>query len=81
MLDRIVLILSFILPLTFLPQAYNVFVLDNTSGVSFTTWFSMLILIVPFFIYGLVHKVKPMIFNYGISMVLLTVIVVGLLVK
>lgn len=51
---------SFVSPVTGLPQAIDVFH-GNAAGVSLVSWSGFVVFSLLFLLYGLVHKVKPMI--------------------
>lgn len=59
-LDKTVSIASFVYPLSGTPQLLSVYQ-GNVSGVSVVSWVSFAFFSVLFLIYGIVHKVKPMI--------------------
>ncbi|MBI1952279.1 hypothetical protein HYS42_00975 [Candidatus Saccharibacteria bacterium] len=59
-LDRVALVGSFVSPVTGLPQAIDVFH-GNAAGVSLVSWSGFVVFSLLFLLYGLVHKVKPMI--------------------
>ena len=63
-LDKLVLGVAFIMPLTALPQLYTIWVKHSTQGVSVLTWLLLTILSIPMVIYGIVHKEKPILFMY-----------------
>ena len=77
-LDNVVLIFSVVLPLMSLPQAYNIWILKDTGGVSLITWVFFTMLAIPFILYGFVHKVKPMIVANIIWVIIGASIVIGL---
>jgi len=80
MLDNLVAILSFVLPLSALPQIYNIWVLKNVQGVSFLTWLLFLIMQFPFFIYAIVHKENRLKILFGLWCVVYVIILLGLIV-
>jgi uncharacterized protein with PQ loop repeat len=59
-LDRIVGVAAFLYPMTALPQIILVF-RGEVDGVSIVSWVGFLIFSSLFLIYGLVHRIKPMI--------------------
>jgi len=79
-LDNTVLIFSAALPLMSLPQAYTIWILKNTEGVSLMTWLAFTVLAIPFIFYGFVHKVKPMIVTNILWVLISASILIGLLV-
>lgn len=77
--DSIVMASSVIAPLTALPQVYNIWVLQNTVGVSLLTWVLFLVLAFPFLAYGIVHKLKQIIVLNVLWIVMELVVIVGIL--
>lgn len=61
LLDNAVTILAILGPLATLPQAYNVWANHNVAGLSLTTWALYFIVNIPFLLYGIVHKERPII--------------------
>ena len=78
-LDDTCLIFAFIMPLTTIPQVYNIYWLKQVEGVSLVMWVAYTIGVVPFLLYGLAHKEKPLIVSNSLWLIMQTVIVVGLL--
>lgn len=59
-LDRLAMAASFISPATGVPQAIDVYH-GRVQGVSLPSWIGFMIFSVLFTLYGLIHKVKPMV--------------------
>ena len=78
-LDKFLLIVAVIGPLLSLPQILKIYVEHNTSGVSVLTWGLFAFFNIPWIIYGIVHKDKPIIIGYSLWLVTNIVIVVGAL--
>tara|TARA_Y100000031_G_C8166469_1_gene359601 strand:+ start:729 stop:1028 length:300 start_codon:yes stop_codon:yes gene_type:complete len=79
LLNYVVGIISFIFPLTALPQLYNIWILQDTQGVSFWTWFLFLILGMPLFIYAIVNKERKLSIMFGLWVIMYLLAVIGLL--
>jgi uncharacterized protein with PQ loop repeat len=62
-LDDIVLLLAFVMPLTFIPQIIKMHVTQSVTDISLTTYISLLALTLPWVLYGMVHKEKVIILN------------------
>ncbi len=58
--DRVVMVAAVLYPLSGIPQAFNVFK-GNVDGVSVVSWLSFMAFSILFLVYGIVHKIKPMI--------------------
>ena len=78
-LDNVALAVAIIMPLTTIPQLYNIWILRLTEGVSALTWGLWAILCVPMLIYGIVHRVKPLIVTYIMWIIIEIIVVIGVL--
>jgi len=63
--DAAASVMAIVYPLCALPQVLAVF-RGRVDGVSVASWLLFAAFSVFFLAYGLVHRVKPMIFTYGI---------------
>ncbi len=79
-MDRFIYILTPVTVLIFVPQLAKIWIDKNISGVSLVSWFGMLIGSFFWFLYGIIHKEKPMIFvNIAIGTIQF-LIVLGILI-
>jgi len=62
-LDNSLLVIAVIGPLMNIPQIYTILSTQNASGVSVLSWALYTIFCIPWFIYGVAHKVKPIIIS------------------
>lgn len=76
--DRFIFIASFIAPLNGIPQVVDIFS-GNTNGVSLISWFGFFAFSLLFFVYGLIHKIKPMIITNLLYATIDGLVVFGLL--
>ena len=75
-LDSVVLLLAFIMPLSILPQIIKMHATQSVGDISVLTFSLLLILAIPWIVYGMVHKEKVIILNNMTWVILhLTVIV------
>ena len=79
-LDKIVLYLAFIAPWFEIPQLLQIYINHSAKDVSPITWGFFAFMSVPWFIYGLVHKEKPIIVLYALWFLIDTSIVIGILI-
>ncbi len=79
-LDTLVLTLAAIGPLFELPQLIDIYRNKSAQDVSFLTWFFFAFFGIPWLIYGIVHKEKPIIISYSLWIVIDTLIVIGILI-
>lgn len=60
-LDYIVLSIAFIAPFFELPQLFEIFMQKSAENGSVITWGFFALMAIPWFIYGIIHKEKPII--------------------
>jgi uncharacterized protein with PQ loop repeat len=76
---QLALIVSVIQPLMTLPQIYQVFSTQSAQDVSLFTWLGYTILGSVLLVYGIVYRLKPIIFGQAIWTTLEIVMVIGIL--
>ncbi len=76
-LDRIVLVISVLYPLSAVPQIIDVFA-GRAQGVSIISWSIFLICTAFFLTYGIRRKVLPMIVSNSLWVVMDTLVIVGI---
>lgn len=76
--DTLVFFASFAYPLSGLGQAVSVFK-GQTEGVSVASWLSFMLFAMLFLVYGIKHRVVPMIITNAIWIVVDGLVVVGVL--
>ncbi|MNH50102.1 hypothetical protein D3C85_1212780 [compost metagenome] len=76
--DRLVLLVSILYPLSALPQMISIFK-GNIDGVSVASWAGFFVCAGIFLVYGLRHKVWPMILSNALWVVVDGLVVVGLI--
>lgn len=79
-LDRFLLFFAIFGPLSALPQIMKIFYLQNASGVSTITYSLWSVGVIPWIIYGYVHKTKPIMIAYSLWFFMYVLIVVGSLI-
>ena len=79
-LDRFLLIVAILGPLVTLPQILKIYVEQNSTGVSALTWGLFALFNIPWIVYGVVHKDKPIAIGYSLWLVTNVVISVGALI-
>jgi uncharacterized protein with PQ loop repeat len=77
LLDKIVLGVAIIGPLFDLPQLIEIYRNKSAQDVSFYTWFFFALFSIPWLIYGIAHKEKPIIISYSLWIIMDTAIVIG----
>lgn len=79
-LDKFLIVVAVIGPLATLPQIFDVYVNKNISGVSLASWSMYALIAIPWLVYGMVHKEKPIAISYFIILIFNTLIVIGILI-
>lgn len=77
-LDRVVMVVSILYPLSAVPQLIEI-VNGNSAGVSVLSWLSFFTCAGLFLIYGLRHRVMPMIVSNSLWVVVDGLVVASLL--
>lgn len=75
-LDSLVLVLAFIMPLSILPQIIKMHTTQSVGDISVLTFSLLLVLAVPWLLYGMVHKEKVIVLN-NITWIILHLTVIG----
>lgn len=76
--DRVVLLVSVLYPLSALPQLVAIFE-GNIDGVSVVSWAGFFVCAAIFLIYGLRHKVWPMILSNTLWVAVDGLVVIGIM--
>ncbi|MBN2141735.1 PQ-loop repeat-containing protein [Candidatus Woesearchaeota archaeon] len=79
LLDDTCLVFSVIMPMTTLPQIIEIYTTHNVEGISLLMWVLYTVCIIPFFIYGIAHKTKPLIVLNSLWFVAQITIIAGIL--
>jgi uncharacterized protein with PQ loop repeat len=79
MVDKMVYIMGIFAVVMTIPQVLTIWVSRNAGGVSAVSWASYLIAAAFWLLYGVMHREKPIIFNYTVWIVLEILIIYGVL--
>lgn len=79
-LERITITAGIIGPLTVIPQIFVIYSTRNVAGVSALSWFAFGMLDIPFLLYGLIRKDKPIIFTYALWLIANFIVACGALI-
>jgi len=77
-LDNFLLVVAVFGPLVLIPQVLKVYTTQNVVGLSLFTWLFMTAGSVPWVIYGMVHKEKPIIIAYSLIFVFHALVLAGI---
>ncbi len=61
--DKFIFLIAFIGPLATAPQAFQIFITHNASGVSAVTWLFYDFVQLSWLLYGIAHRDKPIILS------------------
>lgn len=78
-LDNICLVFSVLMPATTIPQIWRIFKYHQVDGLSLSMWILYSVGVIPFLIYGIVHKEKPLIVLNILWLLAQIVIITGIL--
>lgn len=78
-LDKVCLLFSVLMPATTIPQIWDIFVYQIVDGLSLLMWILYTIGVIPFLIYGIVHKEKPLIVLNVLWLIAQVTIITGIL--
>jgi len=79
LLDRTVLVVGVIGPMTAIPQIIKIYMLQDASGVSLLAWVAPALLDVPWVIYGVVHGERPIVITYSLWILADLIVAAGVL--
>jgi len=65
-------------PIATIPQLFEIWAKQDASGVSLISWTAYLVGAMFWLFYGLVHRAKPIVFTYGIWVILDIFIIIGI---
>jgi uncharacterized protein with PQ loop repeat len=76
-LDRLLLVVAIVGPIMSIPQIYKIYSLKTAAGVSALSFGFFAVFNIPWIIYGIVHKEKPIVIAYILWLISNTAVVVG----
>ena len=79
LLDRTCIVFSILMPMTALPQIYKTYALQDVTGVSLLMWVLYCIGCIPFLLYGLAHKEKPIIILNILWLIMQVTMIIGII--
>lgn len=77
--DRTCYFFSILMPLTTIPQIHLIYSEHEVSGVSLSMWILYCIGVIPFFLYGIIHKERQLVILNSLWMIAQVVVIVGIL--
>lgn len=79
-IDYIMWMAGIVGPLTMVPQVVIVYVNKSANNISLMTWLLALLLCVIYLLYGLVHKIKPLIVANILWITLYIIFIAGIII-
>ena len=76
-LDNMLLVVAVIGPLVNFPQVFKIFALKTAAGVSALTFSLFAFFDIPWIIYGVIHKEKPIVISYSLWLITNLTVVAG----
>ncbi len=77
--DKVMYLVGLFAPLMTVPQIYKIWVYQDAGGVSALSWGGYMLGSIFWFVYGIIHKEKPLIICNGVAAFLQFLVVVGTL--
>ena len=78
-LDDTCIVFSVLMPSTTIPQIWRIFAYQKVDGLSLLMWVLYCVGVIPFFIYGIVHREKPLIILNVLWLIAQVTIITGIL--
>lgn len=78
-LDRFLMVVAVVGPLMTAPQIFKIFSNQDATGVSALTWGLYFFLGIPWLVYGIVHREKPIIVAHILWLLMNLLVVIGAL--
>lgn len=79
MIDRICMLFSVAMPLTAIPQIHLIYTTKNVSGVSLLMWVFYCVGVIPFLIFGIVHKERQLIVLNTLWLIMQLIVIAGIM--
>lgn len=79
-IDRIMMVASVIYPAIGLPQLVEIYQSHSASDVSLVTWLAFVIFSALFCVYGIAHRVWPVVITQGLWLIIDSGVTIGILI-
>ena len=76
-LDNLILFVAVVGPMANIPQIIKIFTLKSSAGVSALTFIIYAVFNIPWIIYGIVHKEKPIVIAYILWLITNLAVIAG----
>lgn len=77
LLDVLVYAVGILGPLATIPQVVQIYTTHNVSGISFFTWSLYALFDIPWIIYAVAHRERPLIVCYSLWLVFNSLVAIG----
>jgi uncharacterized protein with PQ loop repeat len=78
-IDRLMTVAAVVHPLMGTPQVYQIYSTQDVGGISLFTWFGFMLLGLVFLLYGIVHRIRPLIVTQILWFIVDFLVVLGVL--
>lgn len=79
-LDKVIYAVGIAGPILVIPQAYEIWINKNASGVSIISWSGFVFLGIIWLLYAITHKEKPLIVTYIGFIIIQSFVVIGVII-
>lgn len=79
LIDVLVNIAAVVHPLTTLPQLFTIYTTHIVTGISLWTWIGFLLIGLVFLMYGIVHRITPIILTQILWFIVDLLVIIGIL--
>lgn len=79
-LDNVCMAFSVIMPATTIPQIWKTYYYQDATGLSLLMWVLYCVAVIPWLIYGIVHKSKPIIVLNVLWIIVQLIMVAGIMI-
>lgn len=76
-LDHLVIAVGIIGPVATVPQILKIYLLQQAAGVSALSWGTWALLDIPWILYGMAHRERPIIMTYTLWLVVNAIVCAG----
>lgn len=80
LVDKTMMFVSVVAPLLALPQVWEIFSNKTAANVSLFTWVSFALFAIIYLLYGIVHRLKPLIVANILWLAVESMVIIGILI-
>ncbi|MAG39430.1 hypothetical protein CMI41_00470 [Candidatus Pacearchaeota archaeon] len=80
LLDRFLIIVAFVGPMMMIPQLWQIYFYKSAGDIAVLSWLTLAALNIPWMMYGIVHKERPIVLAYFLWFLVNMSVAVGALI-